>query len=41
MLQNLLVLLERHLEEHKISFGRAAEILQISRQELSDLANTW
>ena len=29
------------LEEHKISFGRAAEILQISRQELSDLANTW
>ena len=29
------------LEEHKISFGRAAEILQISRQELRDIANTW
>ena len=34
-------LVKTALEEHKISFGRAAEILQISRQELNDLANTW
>ena len=29
------------LEEHKISFGRAAEILQISLYDLRDLTNTW
>ena len=29
------------LEEHKISFSRAAEILQISLYDLRDLTNTW
>ena len=34
-------LVRRALEEHKISLGRGAEILQISRQELRELAKSW
>ena len=34
-------LVKTALEEHKISIGRGAEILQISHQNLRDLANSW
>ena len=34
-------LVRRALEEHKISLGRGAEILQVSRQELRELAKSW
>ena len=37
----LISLVRKALEKKQIGFGRGAEILQISTQELRDLANTW
>ena len=34
-------LVRKALEDKKISLGRGAEILQISRQELRELAKSW
>ena len=37
----LVSLVRKALETKSISFGRGAEILQISTQELRNLANKW